>query len=85
MTRGMFRSRTYRRVSKRLPGGETVRKFEKRSPKKAHCAYCGKPLSGIPRRVSGLSKTQRRPERPFAGMLCSRCMRDEIKLEARDE
>ncbi|MFP4645090.1 MAG: 50S ribosomal protein L34e [Candidatus Woesearchaeota archaeon] len=81
----MFKSRTYRRVSTRVPGGSTVRNFVKRSPKQAHCAYCGKPLSGVPRQSSGSSKTGRRPERPYGGVLCSMCLRDEIKLGVRDE
>ena len=85
MTRGMFRSRTYRRVSTRVPGGSTVKRFVKRNDRQAHCAYCGKPLAGVPRKKEGLSKTQRRPERPYGGVLCASCLRDEIKLEARDE
>ena len=85
MTRGMFKSRTFRRVSTKVPGGDTVRKFIKRTPKQAHCTYCGKPLHGIPRQTKKRSKTESRPERPMGGVLCTRCLRDEIKISARDE
>ena len=43
---------------------------------------CGKELKGIPREIPGkiakLSKTQRRPSRPYGGVLCSQCMRKTI-------
>ncbi|MGE0793265.1 MAG: 50S ribosomal protein L34e [Candidatus Woesearchaeota archaeon] len=89
MPRGMFKSRTFRRIFKKLPGGSTVLRYFERKPKVAHCGRCGAELHGIPRmrasEMSKLSKTQRRPERPFGGVLCSKCLKDVLKYEAREE
>lgn len=87
MPRPGFRSRTFRRERLRTPGGKNILRHIKKKPGKAHCANCGKILSGVARGsktyVKKLSKTQRRPERPYAGMLCSKCMREKIKLKVR--
>ena len=89
MPRGMFKSRTLRRIFKRMPGGKSELRYEQRKPTVAHCGRCGAELKGIPRgtskQIGKLSKTQKRPERPYGGVLCSRCLRDIIKLEAREE
>jgi large subunit ribosomal protein L34e len=88
MPRGMFKSRTFRRVFKKLPGGSTVTRFLRRKPQVAHCARCGAPLQGIPRgnalELKNMAKSMKRPERPYGGVLCSRCLRDTIKFDARD-
>ncbi len=89
MPRGMFKSRTFRRIFKKVPGGATVLRYFRRKPSVAHCGRCGAELQGIPRAnpkdMAKLSKTERRPERPFGGVLCSNCLRDIIKYEAREE
>ena len=89
MPRGMFKSRTFRRIFKKLPGGSTVLRYFRRKPKVAVCGRCGGKLHGIPRGnakdIAKLSKSQRRPERPFGGVLCSKCLRDVIRYEAREE
>ncbi len=77
--RGSFKSRTYRRVHVRTPGGRTVLHMKRRAPEKPHCADCGLVLQGVARalpfEVGKLSKTERRPERPYGGVLCSACTR----------
>lgn len=85
MTRGMFRSRTFRQTSRKVPGGRLSDIFTKRTPKRATCAYCGKPLAGVPRKPLMKSASSRRPDRMYGGVLCSGCVREEIKLDARDE
>ena len=79
MVAGRFRSRSFRRVFVKTPGGNVVLRHERRKPSKATCAECGMVLTGVPReipaRIKKLSKTQRRPERPYGGVLCSKCMR----------
>ncbi len=84
----MFRSKTLRRVTKRVPGGTTVKRYEQRKPRVAHCAITGEPLHGIPRKlpsdVAKLSKTKRRPQRPYGGVLGSKASRQVIKEEARE-
>ncbi|MBI4149699.1 50S ribosomal protein L34e [Candidatus Woesearchaeota archaeon] len=83
MPTGRFKSRSYRRVFKKLPGGRVTLHYERRKPQHAQCGSCGSVLSGVPRvlpyQMQKLAKTARRPERPFGGVLCSRCMRERIK------
>lgn len=77
------RTRTYRRVKVKTPGARLKIHYRKRKPKMAHCAHCKKELKGVPRdlpyKIRKLSKTKKRPERPFGGYLCSECMRKEIR------
>jgi len=77
------RSRSLRRVNYNTPGGENKVRFENKANSPARCGGCGEILKGVPRDVSRLSKTQKRPERPFGGVLCSPCMRSEIKTRVR--
>lgn len=89
MVDGKLKSRRLRRVSVTTPGGKTVRHYRKRKPSAAKCAIYGTPLSGVPKDrpsiIRNLPKTQRRPERPYGGVLGSKGMRDVIKEQAREE
>ncbi len=82
MVSGRIKSRTYRRVSVKTPGSKTVTHYRKRAPGKAVCKDCNKVLSGVargrPYQIKKLSKTQRRPERAFGGVLCSSCSKRQI-------
>ena len=77
-----LRSRSLRKIFRKVPGGGTNIHFKKRKPKAARCGNCGAALKGIPRelpfRMRSMAKTKKRPERPFGGILCSKCMRQEI-------
>lgn len=81
------KSRSLRRVFKRTPGGRTVVHYKPRKPGKAHCAKCGAVLKGVlrerPHKMRTMPKTKKRPSRPYGGVLCSRCMRQEIKRGVR--
>lgn len=81
------RSRSLRRVYVKTPGGTTKLQFRKRKPSKAHCAGCGMVLGGVPRerpfKMKQLGKTQKRPERPYGGVLCSKCTRAKLIEKAR--
>ena len=83
MVAGRFKSRTFRRIKVKTPGSKTVTHYRKRKPSKAKCAECGDALKGVPRerpyKMARLSKTQKRPERPYGGVLCSKCARIKIK------
>ncbi len=78
-----FRSRSYRRVKKRLPSGRVAVHYEKRLPKPAKCAKCKTELKGIPRarpsKMKKLGISKKRVARPYGGNLCSTCARDLIK------
>ena len=76
------RSRSLRRVQRRVPGGRTVLHYRRKKPSKARCGSCGTALMGVPRelpyKMRTMAKTKKRPERPYGGVLCSSCTR--IKL-----
>lgn len=82
MVEGRRRSRTFRRVFVRTPGGRNVIHYKARKPSRSHCANCGTVLQGMKaiksRALSALPKTEKRPERPYGGQLCSGCMRRTI-------
>lgn len=83
------RSRSLRRVYKKVPGGKNVVHYEKRKPSKAKCGKCKAILKGVPRerpyKMQNIPKTQKRPERPYGGVLCSKCMRELFKEKAKQE
>lgn len=83
----MYRSRTMRRVFRKTPGGKVVLQYKKRKPQKAHCAECGSVLAGVPRerpfKMRQMTKTATRPQRPYGGVLCTRCMRNLMKQRAK--
>lgn len=82
-----FRSHSYRKMNKRTPGGVNVLRYKKKKPSKHVCAECGALLHGVPRgrpyEINKLSKSQKRPNRPFGGNLCPKCARKHFKNEAR--
>ena len=88
MPSGKHKSRSMRRVFKKTPGGRTVLHYEKRKPEKPQCGICGTPLQSTARGraadVKKLPKSQRRPERPYGGVLCSGCTRRVIREDARE-
>ncbi|MBS3098195.1 50S ribosomal protein L34e [Candidatus Woesearchaeota archaeon] len=87
MPKRSYRSRSIRKIYIKTPGGKTVIHYERKKPKKAHCGSCGAILKGVPRerpyKLRKLAKTQRRPERPYGGVLCSKCARLLFIREAR--
>ncbi len=85
---GRLKSRKrLRMVFVRTPGGRTTTHFRKKKPSKAKCGNCGKQLAGVPRelpsKMKNLPKTKKRPERPYGGVLCSKCTRSLLKNQAR--
>ncbi|AIJ06085.1 50S ribosomal protein L34e [Methanocaldococcus sp. 16A] len=83
-----YRSRSYRRIYRRTPGGRIVIHYKRRKPNKAKCAVCGAELHGVPRgrpvEIRKLPKSQRRPERPYGGYLCPRCLKRLMIQKARN-
>jgi large subunit ribosomal protein L34e len=82
MPRNSRRSRTLRRIHVKL-ASRTKLVYAKRAPSKPHCGTCGAVLHGVARgrvyQIAKLSKTEKRPDRPYGGNLCSKCMRLKIK------
>ena len=87
MPRGMYRSRTFRRIFVKVPGNTVKMHYRRRKPSKAKCASCKKLLSGVPHelplKMKNMPKTAKRPERPYGGVLCSACTRQLLKQKAR--
>ena len=85
MVSGRFKSRTFRRVSRRAPGGRTLLHHVLRKPSKQACARCGDVLKGIararPNQLKSMPKSRRTVSRPYGGNLCSRCSRLAIKAK----
>ena len=82
MVQGKQKSRSLRRIHVKTPGQKKKILYKPRKPKVAKCGNCKKPLKGIPRLIASkfkkLAKTKKRPQRPFGGVLCSKCSRKEI-------
>ena len=83
MREGKAKSRTFRRVKVKVPGNTAKLHYRKKKPSSAKCGNCGDVLNGVPRerpyKIKKMPKTAKRPERPYGGVLCSKCMRLKIK------
>ena len=81
------RSRTLRRLQVKTPSGKTIVHYKERKPAKAKCGKCGNLINGVPRernvKMRNMSKSFKRPERPYGGNLCSKCTRLLIIQKAR--
>ena len=81
------RSRTFRRIQTKVPGGNTILHYAKRKPSHAKCGKCNAVLKGVPREVPSklnkLPRSKRSPERPYGGNLCSKCTRTLMINKAR--
>jgi len=73
--------RSRKRVKKKTPSGITKWVVKKKRVSYPKCGICKEKLNRARLnkvQISKLTKTQRRPSRPFPE-LCSRCMRQKIK------
>ncbi|MBL7100893.1 MAG: 50S ribosomal protein L34e [Nanoarchaeota archaeon] len=81
------RSRSLRRIKVKIPGGITKLVYKYRKKGKAKCSSCGSVLKGVPRerasKMKNLAKSKKRPQRPYGGVLCSRCTRKLMISKAR--
>ncbi len=83
MPRPALRSRSLRRIRRKIPSGRHVIHYSKKETGKPVCSSCKKPLHGVPRgrqtKIKKLPKSKKRPARPYGGNLCSSCLRTKIK------
>ncbi|MEM4245167.1 MAG: 50S ribosomal protein L34e [Candidatus Nanoarchaeia archaeon] len=81
------KSRKHRKIRVVTPGGKTKIIYKKKKPSKAQCAKCGSILHGVPSqrvyKIKRMPKTKKRPERPYGGVLCSKCTRELMVEKAR--
>ncbi len=71
--------RTSKQRRYRTPGGDVRIEYHKRKHVKLRCAMCGRELHGVPTMLKGKSKSEKVPNRPYAGIYCSSCMRKVIR------
>ena len=87
MPRPALRSRSFRKMKKHLPGGVSIIHYLKRRPSNAKCSNCGSQLHGVARErpsiLKKMSKSKKKPSRPYGGNLCTKCTREEMKNKAR--
>jgi large subunit ribosomal protein L34e len=71
----------------RTTTGKIVFREKRKKAGIAKCALCKRPLHGVPNLMRGeirkWRKTEKRPERPYGGYLCSACSRELFREEAR--
>jgi len=88
MPSGKYKSGSLRKVTVKTPGGKHNTHYSRHKPTAATCPVTGEKLQGVPRgrpaQIRKLSKTQKRPERPYGGVLSSRAMRAVIRKQARE-
>ncbi len=79
-------SRKIRRTQVRTTK-KTVTHYKPKLHGKHVCGMCGEVLHGTvrggPAEIRKHSKTEKRPERPYGGVLCSKCSRRIISLRAK--
>jgi large subunit ribosomal protein L34e len=89
MVRPALRSHAQKRTQKRIPGGNTTIHYRRRRPKFAHCPITGLKLLGVPRlrpaKMARLSKSQRRPSRPYGGKISHQALADAINAKVLEE
>ena len=67
------------KIQRRTPGNRTVTHTKPKKTGHHECALCHGILHGTPRgavvQIRKITKTERRPTRPFGGQLCTKCTR----------
>ncbi len=75
------------KIKRKTPGNRVATHKRREKTSKHNCALCGAVLHGVKRgtnsQIRKSKKSQRRPERPYGGQLCTRCTRKVIVLKAK--
>lgn len=87
MVSGKHKSNSMKQIFVKAPGNTIKVHYRRRKPSAATCCVYGTPLAGVPRGTStemrNMPKSQKRPERPYGGVLSSKAMREKMKQKAR--
>ncbi len=73
MIKNRLTSRRYRLRKIRTPGSKLSYHHKKKKAAAAKCARCKKPMQSV--KPHAKNKSQKRPNRPYAGRLCASCLR----------
>jgi len=80
--------KSMKKLKKRTTSGKNILVYRKGRTSAAVCNNCGCEMHGIPRlsdaQSGKLAKSHRRPNRKFAGYLCSRCTKEFLRNAARN-
>jgi len=87
--RGTHRRLKKVRIAIRTPGGRVVYHYKHKRHSPARCMRCGAVLNATPTGprsiIAKIPKSQRRPNRPYGGNLCPRCLREIMMTSAISE
>ena len=72
------RSRKQRRVRIKTPSGRRAIHYKPRRKVSSSCSSCPGKSHGVTH-ARNIAASRRTPSRPYAGVLCSKCMRNTIK------
>ncbi|MEM2105611.1 MAG: 50S ribosomal protein L34e [Candidatus Bathyarchaeia archaeon] len=82
-----LRTRSRKRLTVALPGGESKIHYKKKLNATPTCVLCKKPLAGMPRlttvEMRKLNRTKRRIWRLHGGKICHSCLKNALKQAAR--
>jgi len=81
MTYGRFKSKIRKRTYVKTSTGTTIF-YSKPRKKSVFCVSCNSILQST-NLYRGVTKSQKRPSRPFGGVLCAACVRDTFRQRAR--
>ncbi|MBD3261076.1 MAG: hypothetical protein GF334_05240, partial [Candidatus Altiarchaeales archaeon] len=83
------RSRSVKKTKKRTPGGRTATHYRRDRHNMKPCARCGKKLQGVntgsSATIRNLTQSQRKPAKPYAGVLCNQCTDELVRYVTRFE
>nr|MDO8098014.1 50S ribosomal protein L34e [Candidatus Njordarchaeota archaeon] len=90
MPRPSLRMRAVKRKNLRTPGSKNVVHYSRSlKPRGARCSVCGAKLSGVPSlpalEMRNAPKSKKRPNRPYGGYLCPRCLAWRIRIKVWEE
>lgn len=82
------RTRSRKRVYKRLPGAGQSVHYRLRVGAVQRCRVCKRPLAGVPRAsrfaASKLSRGKKSVSRPFGGQICPDCLKRDLRQASRN-
>jgi large subunit ribosomal protein L34e len=88
MVAGKHRSRSAKRIHVRVPGSVSKLRFKAKKSGAAKCQLTGQVLNGMPRLTKAqsrnTSKSMKRPNRPFGGVLSAAAVKRVLIHRARD-
>ena len=83
------RSRSVKKRKVRTPGGHTTTHYKAKKHGKAVCGRCHKAVAAVQTgpasEVRASTRSQRTPDRPWAGTLCASCTDELVRYKTRFE